>query len=152
MFLLNFRCSFWCTWVLFWRPWAFFWGLCAASHKNYSSGANWTRILGPNRGPLWLQFSLFLKRSRFWAMLFDGTFSESFFSCFLVAPGQPETMKIEQNLRSVARKQGLAKVEKITSWDHFGLHFGRFFGALERHLWFVSCFFCVLVLNHFFYT
>ena len=125
--------AFWCLLASFWHPWAPFWRTWAPSRNNDPSGANWGGIRGPNRRLFGAHFLLFLVKKRFWGVFFDVPFSEAFFYCFLGAPGYPETMKIKQNPCSVARKQGLAKVEKITSWDHFWLHFGGLFGALERH-------------------
>ena len=143
--------NFWILLAAFWHPWAPFWRPWAPSRNNDPSGANWGRIRGPNRSPFWAQFSHFLVKHRFWVVFFDFPFSEAFFYRFLAAPGYPETMKIKQNPCSVARKQGLAKVEKTMSWDHFWLRFGGVFGASERHFRIFLCFwafwFSVLFFN-----
>ena len=107
--------AFWCLLAPFWHPWAPFWRPWAPSWNNDPSGANWGRIRGPNRSSFWVQFSHFLVKNRFWAVFFDVPFSEAFFYRFLAAPGYPETMKIKQNPCSVARNQGLAKIEKTVS-------------------------------------
>ena len=102
----------------------------------------------PPGGAFRLNFHTFWVKNRFWAVFFDVPFSASFFYRFLPAPGYPKTMKIKQNHCSVARNQGLAKVEKTMSWDHFWLRFGGVFGASERHVRFFWCFwaFCFSVL------
>ena len=132
---------FWCLLAPFWHPWAPFCPPWAPSRNKDPSGANWGRIRGPNRSPFWSQFSHFLVKKRFCAVFFDVPFSASFFYRFLPAPGYPKTMKIKQNHCSVARNQGLAKVGKTTSRDHFWLDFGGLFGALERHF---RIFWCIL--------
>ena len=113
-FLLLFD-AFWCLLAPFWHPWAPFCRPWAPSRNKDPSGANWGRIRGPNRSPFWAHFSHFLVKNRFWAVFFDVPFSASFFYRFLAAPGYPKTMKIKQNSSRVARKQGLAKVEKTMS-------------------------------------
>ena len=138
-FFLLFN-AFWCLLAPFCHPWAPFCRPWALSRNKDPSGANWGRIRGPNRSPFWAQFSHFLVKNRFWAIFFDAPFSASFFYRFLAAPGYPKTMKIKQNPCSVARKQGLAKVEKTMSWDHFWLRFGGVFEAPERRFRTFWCF------------
>ena len=79
--------SFWGFLAPFWHPWAPFGRPWGPSRKNDTSGANWGRIPGPNRAPLWVQFSYFFWKNWFWAVFFDHTFSESFFYRFLAALG-----------------------------------------------------------------
>ena len=79
----------------------------------------------------------------FWVAFFDVHSSESFFYCFLAAPGYPETMKIKQNPCSVARNQGLAKIENGTSGVDFGSRFGSHFDTFGRIFSDLSCFFAV---------
>ena len=86
--------------------------LGAPTPKTIKKVTWWTP---PPREAFWVQISHFLVKNRFWSVFFDVPFSEAFFYCFLAAPGYPETMKIKQNPCSVARNQGLAKVEKTTS-------------------------------------
>ena len=124
--------SFWCPLAPSWHPWAPFCRPWAPSRNKDPSGANWGRIRGPNRRPCWAQFSYFLVKNMFWAIFFDAPFSASFFYRFLAAPGYPETMKIKQNPCSVARNQGLAKIENGSSGVDFGSHFGSHFDVRMR--------------------
>ena len=85
------------------------WGPDAKNHEKSDL------VDPPPGGAFRLNFHTFLVKNRFWAVFFDVPFSEAFFYRFLAAPGYPETMKIKQNPCSVARNQGLAKIEKTVS-------------------------------------
>ena len=85
--------------------------LGAPTPKTMKKVTWWT----PPREAFWAEISHFLVKNRFWSVFFDVPFSASFFYCFLAAPGYPKTMKIKQNPCSVARNQGLAKIEKTVS-------------------------------------
>ena len=55
--------------------------------KNYLSGANWGRIRGPNRAPLWLHFSFFFENVCFGHCFLTLLFLNRFLNRFLAAPG-----------------------------------------------------------------
>ena len=137
-FLLLFD-AFWSLLAPFWHPWAPFCRPWVPCRNKNRSGANWGRIRGPNRSSFWAQVSHFLGKSVLGSLFRRSVLCIVFLS-FLAAPGYPQTMKIKQNPCSVARNQGLARVGKTTSRDHFWLRFGGIFEASERHLCVFLCF------------